>query len=176
MGSGPPSARFCGNKNSESAQLWETHNVDVCSLSCFCCAIFFVTFRFVGRTGPQTLLDSCGFSSSPLWSPGVAPPVLACERETMKYLKYLFGRLRCENSLCLFSYVVAECRLDRRMSMVLLEGERSSTGEMKPSTSSSMCPRKLNTLRSGWTVTANWVLESPSSSEPSSSSCRRKES
>lgn len=61
------------------------------------------------------------------------------------------------------------------MSIVFLEGESSSTGEMKPSTSSSTCSRKLNTLMSGRTVTVNCVLESPSSSEPSSSSCKEAE-
>lgn len=80
--------------------------------------------------------------------------------------------------LCVLSflaYVVAECRLDSLMSMVFFEGENSSTGEMKPSDSSSMWSRKLSTLRSGRTVTVNWVFVSPSSSEPSSSSCRIKE-
>lgn len=57
------------------------------------------------------------------------------------------------------------------MSVVFLEGESSSTGEMKPSASSSMWSRKLSTLRSGRTLTVNCVFESPSSSEPSSSSC-----
>lgn len=61
------------------------------------------------------------------------------------------------------------------MSIVFLDGESSSTGEMKPSTSSSACSRKLNTLMSGRTVTVNWVLESPSSSEPSSSSYKESE-
>lgn len=69
------------------------------------------------------------------------------------------------------TYVVAECRLDSLMSVVFLEGESSSTGEMKPSPSSSMWSRKLSTLRSGRTLTVNCVLVSPSSSEPSSSSC-----
>ena len=70
------------------------------------------------------------------------------------------------------TYVVAECRLDSLMSVVFFEGESSSTGEMKPSASSSMCSRKPMTLISGCTLTVNCVFESPSSSEPSSSSCR----
>lgn len=69
------------------------------------------------------------------------------------------------------TYVVAACRLDSLMSVVFLEGESSSTGEMKPSPSSSMWSRKLSTLRSGRTLTVNCVFVSPSSSEPSSSSC-----
>lgn len=76
------------------------------------------------------------------------------------------------SSLFAVTHVVAEWRLDSLMSVVFLEGESSSTGEMKPSASSSMWSRKPSTLRSGRTVTVNWVFESPSSSEPSSSSCR----
>lgn len=67
--------------------------------------------------------------------------------------------------------MVAECRFDSLMSVVFLEGVSSSTGEMKPSPSSSMWSRKPRTLRSGRTVTVNCVFESASSSEPSSSSC-----
>lgn len=55
----------------------------------------------------------------------------------------------------LVTYTVAECRLDSLMSVVVLEGDNSSTGEMKPSTSSSPWSRKLNTPRSGRTVTVN---------------------
>lgn len=73
----------------------------------------------------------------------------------------------------IWTYVVAECRLDSLMSVVLAV-DSSSTGEMKPSTSSSMWSRKLSTLTSAWTLTANCVFESPSSSEPSSSSCGRR--
>lgn len=65
----------------------------------------------------------------------------------------------------------AEWRLDSLMSVVCLDGESSSTGEMKPS--SSKWSRKPSMLRSGRTVTVNCVFESASSSEPSSSSCRR---
>lgn len=72
------------------------------------------------------------------------------------------------------TYVVAECRLDSLMSVMFFDGERSSTGEMKPSASSSMWSSKPSTLRSGRAVTVNWVFESPSSSEPSSSSCRNR--
>lgn len=42
------------------------------------------------------------------------------------------------SSVCLVTYMVAECRLDSLMSVVFLDGESSSTGEMKPSASSSM--------------------------------------
>lgn len=74
--------------------------------------------------------------------------------------------------LRLETYVVAACRLDSLMSLVFLEGESSSTGEMKPSASSSTWSRKLMTLTSGRTLTVvNCVLASASSSEPSSSSC-----
>lgn len=70
------------------------------------------------------------------------------------------------------THVVAACRLDSLMSVVVLEGDSSSTGEMKPSASSSTCSRKLMTLTSGRTLTVvNCILASPSSSEPSSSSC-----
>lgn len=72
------------------------------------------------------------------------------------------------------TYVVAACRLDSLMSVVFLEGDSSSTGEMNPSASSSMWSRKLMTLISGCTLMVNCVFESPSSSEPSSSSCRER--
>lgn len=68
-------------------------------------------------------------------------------------------------------YMVAECRLDSLMSVVF---SRSSTGETNPSTSSSMWSRMLSMLRSLSTVILNWVRVSPSSSEPSSSSCKDK--
>lgn len=74
--------------------------------------------------------------------------------------------------------MVAECRLDRRMSVVFLEGESSSTGEMKPSVSSSSWSRKPSILKSGRTVPVIWglLLDSESSSEPSSSSYGHKTS
>lgn len=60
------------------------------------------------------------------------------------------------------------------MSVVFLEGESSSTGEMKPSVSSSSWSRKPSILKSGRTVPVirHWglLLDSESSSEPSSSS------
>lgn len=92
------------------------------------------------------------------------------------YALVLRPLLLCETTYWLFAlgsptYVVAACRLDSLMSVVFLEGESSSTGEMKPSPSSSMWSRKLSTLRSGRTLTVNCVFVSPSSSEPSSSSC-----
>ena len=69
------------------------------------------------------------------------------------------------------AYMVAECRLDSLMScVVFLEGDRSSTGEMKPSASSSSWSRKPSMLRLGRSDAGNEGLESPSSSEPSSSS------
>ena len=48
---------------------------------CVCEVLFSFTFHFLERTGLRTLLNSCGFSSSPLGFLGAAPPVPACEGE-----------------------------------------------------------------------------------------------
>lgn len=72
-----------------------------------------------------------------------------------------------------YTYMGAACKLDNLMSVVFLEGESSSTGEMKPSVSSSSWSRSPSMLSSGLTVTVNCVLVSLSSSEPSSSSWKR---
>lgn len=142
-------------------------------------------------------MSSANASKMPLFSPSVLPQELVLEllQVLAQPLLLLSGLLELHHQLLpagggetpllnltadkmvderlrFETYVVAACRLDSLMSVVFLEGDSSSTGEMKPSASSSTWSRKLMTLTSGRTLTVvNCVLASPSSSEPSSSSC-----
>lgn len=70
------------------------------------------------------------------------------------------------------TYIDAAWRLDSPKSWPLFEGILSSTGEMKPSASSSSWSKKLRMLKSVFIVTVKSGFPLLSSSEPSSSSYR----
>lgn len=70
----------------------------------------------------------------------------------------------------------ASWRFESPISWLLLDGVLSSTGETKPSASSSSWSKKLRKLKSVFIVMVKSGLTLLSSSEPSSSSCREGQS